>query len=201
MKGRRQGSRAPGGSGQAVGERSVEQLRDVVAADFPAILALNASEVEKTSHMDHDGLAALLRMSAYSKVVTVDAEVVAFLIALPDGVPYGSDNFRWFAARMPHFLYIDRVVVDARFAGRGLGSRLYTDLFHFACARGTTTITCEYNIEPPNPASRAFHDKFGFREVGTQWVAGGTKQVSLQAADAQAAARGPARSRNPGGKP
>lgn len=179
----------------------MEHLRDIVGSDFPAILALNASEVEKTSHLDHDGLAALLGMSAYGKVVTVDARVVAFLIVLPDGVPYESDNFRWFAARMPCFLYIDRVVVDARFAGRGLGSRLYSDLFDFARARGTTTITCEYNIEPPNPVSRAFHDRFGFREVGTQWVAGGTKQVSLQAADARATGRGPNRSQNPGGRP
>ncbi|MFM7275246.1 MAG: GNAT family N-acetyltransferase [Gammaproteobacteria bacterium] len=179
----------------------MEHLRDIIGSDLPAILALNAAEVEKTSHMEHADLVALLRMSAYGKVVTAGTEVVAFLIALSDGVPYESDNFRWFAARMPHFLYVDRVVVDARFAGRGLGSRLYADLFHFARAGGTTTITCEYNIDPPNPVSCAFHDKFGFREVGTRWVAGGTKQVSLQAADTRAAAGGPARSRNPGGIP
>jgi predicted GNAT superfamily acetyltransferase len=29
-----------------------------------------------------------------------------------------------------------------------------------------------------------FHDKFGFQELGRQWVAGGTKLVSLQAAEA-----------------
>jgi predicted GNAT superfamily acetyltransferase len=43
-------------------------------------------------------------------------------------------------------------------------------------------VTCEYNIEPPNEASRRFHDKFGFREIGTQWLDDGTKRVSLQAA-------------------
>jgi predicted GNAT superfamily acetyltransferase len=43
-------------------------------------------------------------------------------------------------------------------------------------------VTCEYDIEPPNPASERFHRGFGFTEVGRQSVAGGKKQVSLQAA-------------------
>jgi predicted GNAT superfamily acetyltransferase len=30
--------------------------------------------------------------------------------------------------------------------------------------------------------SAAFHARFGFREVGTQWVRGGVKRVSLQEA-------------------
>jgi hypothetical protein len=45
-------------------------------------------------------------------------------------------------------------------------------------------VTCEYNLFPPNEPSRLFHDRFGFREQGTQWVASGTKRVSLQAAPA-----------------
>jgi predicted GNAT superfamily acetyltransferase len=36
------------------------------------------------------------------------------------------------------------------------------------------------NIEPPNPGSDAFHAGRGFVEVGTQWVADGTKRVSLR---------------------
>ncbi len=44
-------------------------------------------------------------------------------------------------------------------------------------------MTCEYNVIPPNEPSRTFHEKFGFREIGTQWVANGSKQVSLQAAE------------------
>ncbi|MEZ5478989.1 MAG: hypothetical protein R3E95_16365 [Thiolinea sp.] len=41
-------------------------------------------------------------------------------------------------------------------------------------------MSCEYDLEPPNPASARFHAGFGFREVGRQTVAGGKKQVSLQ---------------------
>jgi len=40
---------------------------------------------------------------------------------------------------------------------------------------------CDFEIEPPNPVSARFHARFGFREVGQQRVAGGTKAVSLQA--------------------
>jgi uncharacterized protein len=124
-----------------------------------------------------------VHMSTYCKVATVEEQVAAFLIALREGAPYENDNHRWFSSRYPSFLYVDRIVVSSRFSGRGIGSRLYGDLFAFARSQGIRSVVCEYNIVPPNPASRAFHEKFGFREVGTQWVAGGTKQVSLQAAE------------------
>ncbi|MBN8734939.1 MAG: GNAT family N-acetyltransferase [Xanthomonadales bacterium] len=162
----------------------MEQIRTIVESDFPAILRLNEAEVEKTSAMDPDRLAWLLGMSAYGKVTTLDGQVAAFLIALREGTAYDSDNYLWFASRLPSFLYVDRIVVNARFSGRGVGSRLYDDLFAFARSQGVATLACEYNLDPPNPASRAFHDKFGFRELGTQRVAGGTKKVSLQVASA-----------------
>lgn len=117
-------------------------------------------------------------------MITLHDQVQAFIIALADGAPYENDNYTWFASRMTRFLYVDRVVVGSEFSGRGLGTRLYEDLFRFARVNGATTITCEYNIEPPNVASRVFHDRFGFKQIGTQWVAGRTKRVSLQAADA-----------------
>jgi predicted GNAT superfamily acetyltransferase len=44
------------------------------------------------------------------------------------------------------------------------------------------SVTCEFEVIPPNPASSAFHARFGFREVGTHWVAQGRKKVSLQEA-------------------
>jgi uncharacterized protein len=38
----------------------------------------------------------------------------------------------------------------------------------------------EFDTDPPNEASRRFHARFGFVEVGAQRVAGGKKTVSLQ---------------------
>ena len=74
-------------------------------------------------------------------------------------------------------------MISAEFAGLRLGSALYDALFAHGRSQGVTTVTCEYNIDPPNPASKRFHDRYGFRELGTQWVANGTKLVSLQAAE------------------
>ena len=159
------------------------EIRKSTPSDFEAIIALNDAEVQQTSPMDLKRLIALVEMAAYSRVATVDGQVAAFIIALRDGAPYENDNYSWFASHFPNFLYVDRVVVSAQFSGRTIGSKLYDDLFAFARQTGVSKITCEYNIIPPNLASRAFHDKYGFRELGTQWVAGGTKQVSLQAAE------------------
>lgn len=146
------------------------------------MLALNDEQVLQTSPMTAEQLGALQRLAAWCKVVDAEDRVAAFLIALREGAPYENDNYAWFSARFPRFLYVDRVVVGKVFAGRGLGSQLYAGLFAFARHSDVRTIACEYDIFPPNPASRAFHDKHGFVQRGTHWVANGTKQVSLQVA-------------------
>jgi predicted GNAT superfamily acetyltransferase len=157
-------------------------IRDAVATDFASIVGLNEVEVRQTSPMALDKLRLLDRLSNYHKVATVRGQVAAFLLAIGDGAPYRNDNYGWFVDRLTNFLYVDRIVVGVDFAGLGIGSQLYRDLFGYARSRGIQHIACEYNVEPPNPASRAFHDKFGFHELGTQWVAAGTKRVSLQVA-------------------
>lgn len=158
-------------------------LRNASADDFGAIVELNAREVQQTSPMDLARLHELAQMSSYHTVAVIDGRVAAFLLALREGVPYLNDNYAWFAARFPQFIYVDRIVVGAEFAGLKIGSRLYENLFGYARSQGIKAITCEYNVQPPNPASRRFHDKFGFKELGQQWVAQGTKLVSLQAAE------------------
>ena len=40
-------------------------------------------------------------------------------------------------------------------------------------------IICEYNIKPMNLISKKFHEKFGFRKVGSQKTEGGTKEVLM----------------------
>jgi len=115
-------------------------------------------------------------------VAEVDGEVRAFLLGFREGSAYDSPNYRWFAGRYPRFFYIDRVVVDASARGRGLGHMLYDDVFAFAAAQGLERVTCEFDVEPPNPVSERFHRQFGFQEVGRQTVAyGGGKSVAMQA--------------------
>jgi len=160
------------------------EIRDATPDEFAAICALNLAEVQHTSPMDAARLAALHDLSCYHKVARVNGSVAAFLLAMCSGAPYENENFSWFARRYTRFIYVDRVVVSSAFRGLRLGSLLYEDLFRFARDNAIPSVTCEYNILPPNEPSRIFHDKFGFREQGTQWLANGTKQVSLQSAKA-----------------
>ena len=160
-------------------------IRDATAADFPRIVALNAGEVAHTSVMDLARLEMLHQAACLHRVAEVDGEVAAFLLAFRDGAHYPNPNFDWFAERYPSFVYVDRVVVDARFNGRGVGSALYRDLFGFARGLGAAVVTCEFNVVPPNRASANFHARWNFEEVGRQWLDEGRKQVSLQAANTQ----------------
>jgi len=158
-------------------------IRDATIDDFAAILTLNAASVHFLSPLDAERLRHLHAQSRYHRVVERDGKIAAFLLALREGAEYDSPNYRWFAQRYPRFLYIDRIVVDGDARGLGLGAQLYDDLLAFAAATQAGRLTCEFDLAPPNPASAAFHRRFGFREVGTQWIGGDKKQVSLQARD------------------
>ena len=156
------------------------ELRPAIHADFDAIVALNAAVVVMTSPMDRARLEHLAGASQYLQVATVDGEVAGFLLAFRSGADYANANFDWFSERLTDFVYIDRIVVAGTHGGAGLGSRLYEDLFQWAMARGVPSACCEYNLEPPNPQSAAFHHRHGFREIGVQALGDGAKTVSMQ---------------------
>jgi len=160
----------------------VLKIRPAVAADFDAILALNEESVAALSPLTFERLCTLHSQAARHCVVEDDGAVVAFVLALRESADYDSPNFRWFVARYDRFLYVDRIVVSANARARGAGTLLYRDLFEFAAASSVDLMTCEYDLDPPNPRSQRFHARFGFAEVGRQQVAGGMKQVSLQLA-------------------
>ena len=157
-------------------------IRDAAPPDYGAILALNDADVIFTSAMDRERLVLLDGLSCYHRVACKDGQVVAFLLAMQSGAPYENDNFAWFSARYPTFVYVDRIVVSSAARGLRLGSLLYDDLFAWARRECIGIVACEYNIVPPNEPSRLFHDRFGFMEQGTQWLVDGKKQVSLQVA-------------------
>ena len=158
-------------------------IRPAVATDFETICALNLAEVQHTSAMDIKRLTELHAISCYHKVACWGGIVSAFLLAMCNGCPYENENFEWFSKKYAQFIYVDRVVVSSASRGLHLGTLLYEDLFSHARCNAIPLVTCEYNLVPPNEPSRLFHDKFGFKEQGTQWVANGTKRVSLQVAE------------------
>lgn len=161
-------------------------IRDVATGDLPALLALNAGSVAVLSPLDEPRLAWLLRESALCRVVEHERRVRAFVLAFRERTAYDSPNYRWFDTRYPRFLYVDRIVVDPTSRGAGLGRRLYAEVFEQARRDGVPVVTCEFDIDPPNPASERFHAAHGFAEVGRQALPGG-KVVSLQAASVDVA--------------
>ena len=157
-------------------------LRPATPRDFATILALNLESERFLSPLTPQRLAQLHEQADLHQVIEEGQQVVAFVLALREGQDYDSPNYLFFATRYERFLYVDRVVVAAAAQGRRLGRVLYEAVFVHAARSQLPWVTCEYDIEPPNPASERFHRGFGFAEVGRQSVADGKKQVSLQAA-------------------
>jgi uncharacterized protein len=138
-------------------------IRDVSDPDLRGIVALNTMFAKETSLLDERALRRLLDASCYAKVV---GEVDALLIALDQDASHDGINFRWFKSRYTALVYVDRIVVHPRAQGQGLARQLYADMFASASQQGHRHIGCEVNVDPPNPASDAFHAALGFHEVG-----------------------------------
>jgi uncharacterized protein len=163
-------------------EFSVVKPRTALPSDFSSVLTLNEESERFLSPLTPARLEALAEQAAAHWVIEREGSVVAFLLAFREGTTYDSINYRWFGDRYRKFLYIDRVVVSGAAKGQGFGTALYRTAFKHAEATAVQIVTCEFDVDPPNPVSASFHVKFGFREVGRQLVAGGKKTVSLQAA-------------------
>ena len=149
-------------------------LRPIVAADLPSVLALNNLHARELSLLDAEKLRHLIDQSYLSLLA---GEADAFLVAFDETADYDSPNYLWFEARHPRFAYVDRVAVAAHARGRGLARRFYTTLFDKARVDGHTMVACEVNLDPPNPESDAFHAAMGFVEAGSAEIYGGERTV------------------------
>ena len=126
-------------------------------------LALNRECESQLWPLTEDELRALLDIAYFAKL-TGDGQ--AMLIAFDERAPYESPNHRWFRARYPRFVYVDRVAVSESARGAGQARKLYEELMTKARADGHTVICAEVYSDPPNPQSDAFHEAMGFTEVG-----------------------------------
>jgi predicted GNAT superfamily acetyltransferase len=160
--------------------RPVPIIRDAATPDFPAILRLNLESEAFLSPLSAERLMQLDRHAWHHRVALWDGEVAAFLLALGPGLDYDSPNYRWFAERYTDFVYVDRIVVSATARSGRLATSMYEDLLRRATQSRIARITCEFDTDPPNEASRRFHERFGFVQVGTQRVGANLKSVSLQ---------------------
>lgn len=141
--------------------------------DFGWVLPLNVQYEVELSPLSQEGLGRLVEGAFLATGIGRSA----FLIAFDESSDYDSPNFLWFRERLARFVYVDRVAVDEAARGRGLARLLYEDLFIRAQEHGHACVVCEVNIEPPNPASDAFHERLGFEQIGTALLEERGKQV------------------------
>ena len=156
------------------------RIRDVSAVDLDAVYAINEAAVPHVNSIALQRFRGFMSEAVYFRVAILDGQLAGYLVAFAPGAPYESVNYRWFQERYGDFIYIDRIAVAAGARRRGIAGGLYRDLFDFARPRAAL-LTCEVNTRPMNAGSMAFHQGFGFREVGTQETEGGAKAVSLMA--------------------
>ena len=153
-------------------------LRPAVAADLESLLVLNNAAVPAVNALDAAEMAWFGEVARLFLVADSSNGPVGFLIGLEGpGLPYRSLNYQWFARNYECFLYVDRVVVDPEWWGRGLGRAFYRALV--ASAGDHPVLCAEVNLVPRNDRSLAFHQQFGFSPVGEQETEGGLKRVVL----------------------
>lgn len=152
-------------------------LRDAADADLGEVLALNEANVPAVGAVSLDKMRWFRSHAQYFRIALGGDRLAGFLIGLRPGTGYESSNYRWFCDNYDDFAYVDRIAVSEHARRSGLASRLYDD---FAAAMSDVAImTCEVNILPPNPASMRFHERMGFRQVGTIEYEPGAKAVAL----------------------
>jgi predicted GNAT superfamily acetyltransferase len=154
-------------------------LREVVDSDLASLADLNDAAAPAVNALGLAGLTAHVPVCELALVAESGGELLGFLLALAPGADYASENYRWFSAYVPGSLYVDRIVVAPAAHGRGVGRALYEAVDARARELGLGVVTCEVNLEPPNPQSLAFHERLGFGRVGEQATKGGAVVVAL----------------------
>ncbi len=155
-------------------------IRETIADDLPAALALNNSSVPALNELDADEIERLLGMASLALTAEIDDAFAGFCITFPPGVDYASLNYGWFSRHYDDFVYLDRIAVDPTYRRYGIGRGFYervVEQFTGVYAQ----LLCEVNLRPRNEASLLFHQSIGFHEVGQQDTDGGNKTVSLLA--------------------
>jgi uncharacterized protein len=133
-------------------------------SELDNLLILNNAHAIETGPLTREELVQMMATAFHNASVGKGKD--GLLITFDQDAPYNSPNFLWFKARYDRFVYVDRIVVAAHARGRGLARMFYHKLFDHALQMGHMRITCEVNLDPPNPGSLAFHEAQGFTAVG-----------------------------------
>jgi len=140
-------------------------VRDAGERDEAFILALNAACTPAVGDMDATDYRDIVGWAHRVLIAEAGVKPAGFMILIRPGSAYPSLNYAWFEDRFDQHLYVDRIAVDASVRGQGVGRALYDAALAIAAANGDQRITCEVNVDPPNPESMAFHKRLGFRHL------------------------------------
>ena len=76
--------------------------------------------------MDDEELRFLCDNAELFDIVYVDDTPVGFIVALREGIKeYDYKSYKWFGEKYSRLLYVDQVVIDEKYWGKGLGTCLY----------------------------------------------------------------------------
>ncbi|HST43716.1 MAG TPA: GNAT family N-acetyltransferase [Luteimonas sp.] len=140
-------------------------VRDVREHELDSVLALNNAAGPAILPLDAARLRRFYADAEYFRVAERDDTLTGFLVGFGSASGHDSSNFRWFAGHLPHFFYIDRVVVASRRRGGGVGRAFYADVQSYAELR-YPVLACEVFVEHDSEPARVFHGSFGFQEAG-----------------------------------
>ena len=153
------------------------EILDIARSDFAFVLSLNEACVPHVSLISSDELQWFSDNAAYLRVAKIEGRAAGFLIGFRPGTSYASPNYRWFCENYEDFAYIDRVAVAPWARRKSVAETLYDN---FAAAQdGAPFMTCEVNLRPANDGSMLFHKRMGFRQVSSQEIDDGEKEVAL----------------------
>lgn len=141
-------------------------IRGFRAGDLAALLAMNAGAVPAVNDLSAEELTDQIAEARACIVAVKDEMPVGFLLCYDETADYDSRNFKWLQGNVARFFYTDRICVAPELRGHRIGEALYQGLFDRFAAEGQPFV-CEVNTRPANPGSVRFHQRLGFREIGT----------------------------------
>ena len=140
---------------------------------IPALYQLNQEHELELSSLTLDAFTTLIDTATYARSFGDGGMLLSF----DQDADYHSVNIEWFRARYARFIYVDRIVVSPTYRGEGLARLFYEDLMQWALSKGHKRIVAEFNSDPLNVISEAFHNRMGFAPLGEAVLEGRGKSV------------------------
>ena len=136
-------------------------------SDLDQIWSINQENIPEVGNVANlERLNQLINWSSHVLVVR-EQEIAGFIILMRENQNYDSLNYDFFNSQNYPFLYVDRIAIKEGHRRQGLGKMIYEKTIDIANDLNLPTC-CEVNTIPRNGPSLAFHDNFGFKEVGTK---------------------------------